>query len=94
MKDDHILGWDSNEIFHRFSKKMQKKKKIKLPAVTQENGSCNENTQFKIVDRRRKDPAMVLSKIKVSGTSDFNCTQDSVKIDSLHFYDQISLQMT
>ena len=35
---------------------------------------------------------MVLSKIKASGTSDFNCSKDGVKIDSLHFYDQISLQ--
>lgn len=51
MKDDHVLGWDSNEIFYRFSKKMQKKK-IRLLAITQENDSCNENTQFKMINRR------------------------------------------
>ena len=41
------LKWDFLQVFQKNAKK-----KIRLPDITQENGSCNENTQFKIINRR------------------------------------------
>lgn len=78
--------WD----FYRFSKKMQKNQASSyytrkwLMAMKIHNlrwlieGSCNGAYTFK--DRNRN--------------LGLNCTKDCVKIDFLHFYDQISSQMT
>lgn len=51
VKDDHSLGWTQMRFFTGFPRKC-KKKKIRLLAITQENGSRNENTQFKMINRR------------------------------------------
>lgn len=87
VKDDHSLGWTQTDFLQVF----QESKKNQASSYYTRKWLMQWKYNLRWL---MKDPAMVLSKIKVSGTSDFNCTKDGVKIDSLHFYDQISLQMT
>lgn len=46
-----FLDGTQMRFFTGFPRKC-KKKKIRLLAITQENDSCNENTQFKMINRR------------------------------------------